>query len=45
MSILLPIVFWMVAVGLFARRLTANLWWATAAYIVVVLAYYWISNP
>lgn len=41
MTIVLPIVFWMVAVGLFARRLSANIWWGTAAYIVLVLAYYW----
>lgn len=44
MNIVLPIILWMVAVGLFARRLTAGVWWTSAAYIAVVLTWYWSKH-
>jgi len=38
MNIVLPIVFFVVGIGLFARRLTAGVWWAIAAWIALVIA-------
>jgi hypothetical protein len=36
-NIVLPIVFFVVGVGLFAKRITPRVWWAIAAWIALVI--------
>jgi hypothetical protein len=44
MSIVLPIVFFAVGLGLFARRMTPRLWALMIAWIVIVIAYNYVKH-
>jgi hypothetical protein len=44
MSIVLPIFFFAVCVGLFTRRMTPRVWYVMAFWIALVIAYHYLRN-
>jgi hypothetical protein len=44
MTIVMPILFFVAAVGLFARRITSGHWFAIAGWIMLVIAYNYLKH-
>jgi len=44
MTIVMPILFFVAAVGLFSRRITPGHWFAVAGWIMLVIAYNYLKH-
>lgn len=44
MTIVMPILFFVAAVGLFSRKITAGHWFAIAGWIMLVIAFNFLKN-